>query len=340
MKFEQGRLFAATPRANQTVRSGAASARLVKKAVRRNLALTCLAYVVDDWRKGLRLRAGRLETRSGTPHNAFSFNESLDYIETVYRDYVTQAGGEPIQGRVAEIGPGDNFGVALMLLAAGAREVHAIDRYRPLRDPERQRAIYRGLSERHGMAHLFEGTPDEESIRGLVRHVGEPAETFFAQWPLEFDAILSRAVMEHLYDPLKALDDMAAALRPGGVLVHFVDLRDHGMFAGRHPLTFLTVPDAIYRAMTRNSGRPNRVLLTDYRRWLEESGLTGNILVTRLVGIEDKVEPPAPWDAIDREARARAERAVCAIRPRLARRFRHLPDRDLAIAGILLVASK
>lgn len=72
--------------------------------------------------------------------------------------------------------------------------------------------------------------------------------------------------MEHLFDPVAALDGMLEALRPGGTLVHRIDLRVHGMFRGQHPLTFLTLPDAIYTRMTRNSGRPNRVLFPDLPR--------------------------------------------------------------------------
>lgn len=313
---------------------------LTQRMLRSNPALACLAYMADDCHKGLRLRQGRLETRSGTPHARFSLEQSLGYIERVYRDYLAYAGVEHFRGRVAEIGPGDNFGVALMLLAGGANEVHTLDRYRPIRDPERQRAIYRALAERHDMARLFDGQPDEDSIRGLLRHAGQPAETFFAERPHVFDTILSRAVMEHLYDPLAALDDMAAALEPGGAIVHRIDLRDHGMFAGRHPLTFLTIPDRIYRRMTRNSGRPNRVLLPDYRTWLAGSDLTGDLIVTRLAGVEAEIDPPAPWNAIDSALRARACDTVATARGRLARRFRELPDEDLAVAGIVLTARK
>ena len=102
-----------------------------------------------------------------------------------------------------------------MLLANGAARVHAIDRYYARRNPKQQRAIYRALSDRDDLDHLFDGEPSEEAIRGLACHVGQPAETFFGNSGIVFDAILSRAVMEHLYDPLAALDGMLAALRPG-----------------------------------------------------------------------------------------------------------------------------
>ena len=42
----------------------------------------------------------------------------------------------------------------------------------------------------------------------------------------------------------------------------------HGMFSssGMHPLTFLTIPDSVYRLMTIDSGKPNRKLINYYRQ--------------------------------------------------------------------------
>ena len=57
-------------------------------------------------------------------------------------------------------------------------------------------------------------------------------------------------------------------LRPGGYLLHKIDLRDYGMFTkyGYHPLEFLTVPDFVYRQMVESAGQPNRYLVDYYRR--------------------------------------------------------------------------
>lgn len=312
---------------------------LVRSVVRSSLALTCAGYMVDNWLFGRRLAAGRFETRSGTAHAGMPPQDSLRYVEKVYRDYCGYAGVDAFCGTVAEIGPGDNFGVALLLLANGATGVHAIDRYYARRDPKQQRAIYRALNDRYALDHLFAGEPSEEAIRNLTYHVGQAAETFFGNSGIVFDAILSRAVMEHLYDPLAALDGMLAALRPGGLLVHRIDLRDHGMFPGRHPLTFLTLSDAIYGAMTRNSGRPNRVLLPDYRDWLARSGVEARLHVCRLVGTE-KDFAPVPWAQLDADLRSRTEARVKEIRPRLANRFSAMAASDLAVAGCVLVARK
>jgi SAM-dependent methyltransferase len=307
----------------------------LRDLVKRSVALSCAYYLFDDWRAGLRWARGDYTTKSGTRHARLDLPASLAYIEKVHTDYLAYAGRDRFTGTVAEIGPGDNFGVALLTLGNGARDVHAIDRYRPRRDPDRQTAIYRALAERHGLIHCFDGPPAEQTLRGLHYHPGCPAEDFFRQTRLQFDAILSRAVLEHLYNPATALSDMLRALRPNGTMVHRIDLRDHGMFAGHHPLTFLTIPETIYRRMTAGSGRPNRVMFPLYRDWLASSGASGSLRITRLVGIDEEVGP-AIWDDLGADLTRRACEHVAAMRPYLALPFRNWPDQDLAVSGCVL----
>jgi SAM-dependent methyltransferase len=311
----------------------------MRAIIKRSVPLTCAYYLFDDWRARRRLAAGRLETSSGARHAKLDIDASLAYVARVYGDYLAYGGLQHFSGSVAEIGPGDNFAVALRCLGAGADHVHAIDRWVSRRDPEAQRRIYGALSEQLNLAHLFDGAPSEGTIRSLTYHAGQPAETFFRTCGLRFDAILSRAVMEHLYDPLAALDDMAECLAPGGIMIHRIDLRDHGMFAGHHPLTLLTLSDGMHRRMTRGAGRPNRVLINNYRDWLERSGLSGELTVSRLAGVSEELDP-APWATLDKSAKSSALTCVRAIRPRLASRFKAMADEDLAVAGLILVARK
>lgn len=308
---------------------------LVKKSVR----ASCLYYLVDDWRAGRKLFRGDVETTSGTRHASSSVSKSVDYIRTVYDDYRTYAGITKFNGTIGEIGPGDNFGVAMLLLADGADVVHAIDRYYSKRDPIRQRHIYEALTSEAKADTLFNGPPSENTMCGLHYHSGIAAENYFAQCGHQFDAILSRAVMEHLYDPIGALSDMANSLKPGGRLVHRIDLRDHGMFADHHPLTFLTIGDSLYHRMTAQSGRPNRVLVNYYRDWLDQSGLKGEIRITRLAGVDGEIEPSI-WENIDQKQRNEALNCVTSIQRRLTRHYRSINPKDLAVAGITLVATK
>ncbi|WP_341704117.1 methyltransferase domain-containing protein [Ferrovibrio sp.] len=307
--------------------------------VKRILPLACAYYLAAGWARRRRLRSGIIRTRSGNRHAALDVEASLAYIEGVWRDYLAWADRPALTGDLVEIGPGDNFGVALLFLAHGARSVIAIDKFESERDPARQDAIYRALGERHGLAALFDGAPGEAAIRNLTYLPGMPAERFFGPDAPASDAVISRAVLEHLDDPLAALDAMWAGLRPGGILLHRIDLRDHGMFAGAHPLSFLTIGTGLYRAMTAETGWPNRILLPAYRDFLARRGWPARTGITRLAGVAGEF-PALAWDDLPAAARQQALACVRKIRPRLAAPFRDLADEDLAVSGFVLVAEK
>lgn len=303
------------------------------------LPLACAFYLADGWRRRRRLRRGDLTTRSGARHSGLPLDQSLAYIEQVWRDYLLYSGRSSFHGHIVEIGPGDNFGVALMLLRHGAGSVTAIDKFISERDPDQQATIYSALAERHDMAALFDGAPGGGRIRNFQYLPGMPAEEYFEGGRGGYDAVISRAVLEHLDDPLGALDRMWQGLRPGGILVHRVDLRDHGMFAGRHPLTFLRIPAAIYRGIAAETGRPNRILLPAYRDFLNRQGWPFRIGITRLVGVAGEF-PAMTWEGLPAQSREAAVASVRAIRPSLAAQFRPLADPDLAVSGFVVVAEK
>jgi SAM-dependent methyltransferase len=317
-----------------------ASRKELKRLVRSSVPLTCGVYVVLDAMSALRRHIGNIGTESGSTHSALSIDESVRYVEQVTQKYMDAAGLSRFSGTVAEIGPGDNLGVALLMLARGASEVHAIDRFRSARNDDVQSAIYRALSTKHGLSAFFDGPPAERNIRGVRYICGVAAEEFFAQNPKRYDAVVSNAVMEHLLDPIVALDRMLGALNPGGKIVHQIDLRDHGMFVGRHPLTFLTVPKPLYRRMVANSGRPNRILIHRYKVWAQKANLDCRFLVTGVAGDDAGLAGPTPWESIDPDVKENALAEIRKMRRRFAREFRDVADADLAVTSFMMVATK
>ncbi len=234
--------------------------------------------------------------------------------------------------------------MALRFLAAGAQRIVATDKFASVRDAAQQRRIYREVlsrldaTQRARIEDVISG--DELSLDSTRLQVLEGVAVEEAAGALSgerFDLIVSRAVLEHLYDLDAAFSAMDELLRPGGTMLHKVDFRDHGMFTdgGMHPLTFLTVPDRLYRLMSRNSGRPNRCLADYYRGKLDELGYEYRLLATKPIDGEEIVP-----HAADIEVGPSTRRLVDEIRPRLAPRFRGLSDPDLATAGIFLVARK
>ncbi|PPC89514.1 MAG: hypothetical protein CTY34_11150 [Methylobacter sp.] len=316
----------------------------LRSVIKKNFSLTCAYYLLDNFFAKLQGYTGTVATGSGTVHRDKSIESSLTYIETVFNDYKLYSGKRQFNGRVAEVGPGDNLGVGLLFLADGCESVDLVDRFFSKRNARQHATIYRALIARH--AKLLEKFGDvdcnyETAFQGLQRFYGKnaAAERFFTQ-PESYDLIVSRAVFEHVYNPQFAIKRMAAALKKDGVFLHKVDFRDHGMFSEHfHELAFFEVPEGLYARMTRDSGRPNRVLIDSYRRVLGETLPDHTLLITRLAGVGDIV-PHLPYEQIDATLRNQAIAYVKSVRANFSKSLRSLSDEDLSVAGIFIVAHK
>ncbi len=201
------------------------------------------ALIADDSIQGMRLLAGKIGTDSGATHATFSEAESLSYIEEVFTDYKKYGGLEKFFGRASEIGPGDNAGVALLMRRDGCSQVDLVDRYFSHRNPEQQGKIYEAIAQKYELDSLrTKNYWDEQALVGITWKIGQAAEVYFRKCARTqgqvYDFIVSRAVLEHLYDPLDALHEMITCLKPGGRMFHKIDFRDHGMFTPTcHELT-------------------------------------------------------------------------------------------------------
>jgi SAM-dependent methyltransferase len=289
--------------------------------------------------------------RQGATHRGLPIGDSVAYVNAVYSDYLRYAALEEsrlIGASVLELGPGDNFGVALRLSAAGARRVTTLDRFTTWRDTAQQDRIYRALladlskEQRTRGAQALTPTAqfglDKDRVRVIQGVAAEDAAT--AVGTERFDVILSRAVLEHVNNPRSAFAAMDALLVPGGLLIHKVDMGDHGLFTrgGHNPLTFLTIPDRLYRWMGEHSGLPNRHLANWYRDEMERCGYKAWFLVTHLIAQDGELIPHLA--TTPEQMVAEAKPLIDEIRPRLLPRFQGLGDQDLATAGIFMVAQK
>ncbi len=309
--------------------------------------------IVHNWRSKFRQALGEMSSAIGATHAGRPVEESLEYIDRVYRDYVDYGGLTPdrIEGRrILEIGPGDNFGVALHFLADGAAAVVGLDKFATSRDNDHAAAIYRAMRARLAgrAAERFDAAA---ALRGGIRfdperlHSIEGVGTEEAHRVLEsesFSLIVSRAVLEEIYPIDRAFEAMDRLLEPGGLMLHKIDLSDYGMFSdhGMHPLEFLTIPEPVYHMMTEHSGQPNRRRIDYYRTKMRELGYFAGLLVTAIAGVPGEVVPHKPSIEAGVDYSDASLALVREIRPRLARRFRHLSDDDLLVTGIFLVARK
>lgn len=315
-----------------------------------------IAYkIYDNWRVKRRTVKGVAETIHGSTHSRKTLEESLGYINEQFNDYLQYSGltREMLVGkRIFELGFGDNVGVALKFLAAGAKRVVCLDKFYAKRNVSQQRGIYLALRETLSLEEQQRFDDAVDLARGIELNPArlkciygsdvEATDELPEETP--FDVTISRGAIQDIYDPGAALAAMDRFLVRGGYALHKIDLSDQGMFRdqGMNPLTFLTIPEPVYRLMAIDSGKPNRKLSTYYRLKMDELGYDAKLLVTSVIGRGGKgdmhphketVSPPIdyPMSTID---------YVKGIRPALAAGFRNLPDDELIVDGIFIIAHK
>lgn len=319
----------------------------LKRLVKRSRWLVIASFALRNrWVQLSRLTGAHHQSRDKPPE------ESADYVESAFEGMLRHGGIDrsEVRGkRILELGPGDNLGLALRFVAAGATQVVTLDKFELKRDPELEQEIYRVLLDRlpaeeraSGEAAVRFGertTFDEERLHPVTGIGVEEAVSILE--PESFDLIVSVAVLEHVYDPDASFAAMDRLLKPGGALLHQVDFRDHKMFSGggHHPLTFLTVPRRTWRAMTYNWGGPNRKLIDYYEAKVSELGYEGRFLVEQVLGVEGDVPArDALAEGVDVSPEQRE--LIAEIRPRLQPEFRALSDQELTAAGVFMVARK
>jgi len=327
--------------------------KTLRHLARKSKTMIIAYHIYDNWRTKKKFASGNYESSSGSIHTGRSLSESLAYINQVFDDYLTYS-GIPLsllrEKRILEIGPGDNIGVALKFLLAGANQVVCLDKFYSKRDTEQQYQIYREMrahlndKERHiydSIINLDGNITINTEKLNYIHGVGiEEADKIVETG--SFDLIVSRAVIEHLYDLDAAFSVMHSLLRSGGCMIHKVDFRDHGLFSdkGFHPLTYLTIPNPIYKLMTYDSGKPNRRLFTYYRQKMAEFKYDSKILITRLLGTDDKIDPHRETLLPGVDYPESSISLIRDIRPRLQNGFKDMSDEDLMVQGIFIVAKK
>jgi len=324
----------------------------LKKLAGQSKTLIIAHRIVDNWRRRRAFRAGNTVTAYGSTHEFWSLEKSVDYIERVYRDYLEYAdlGPEAFRGRrILEVGPGDNFGVALKFLVAGATQVVCLDKFYSERNVDQQTKIYLELRKQLSseQARVFDDAIklnsgielNPERLDYIYGHGIEEADQILE--PASFDFIVSRAVIHNVYDIDRGFEAMDRLLKSGGYMLHKIDLSDEKMFSSRgmHPLTFLTIPERIYHLMASDSGKPNRKLTGDYREQMLKRGYDAKLLVSSILGEgpltphKERIEPGVDYSE-------KAIGLINSIRPKLAAPYRDRSDAELATTGIFLVATK
>ena len=260
----------------------------------------------------------------GVTHLHKGVEESLVYVADVFEDYFRFSGIEKqaFEGKhVLEIGPGDSLGVALMMVGLGAKQVVCVDRFFAYRDPNKERAL---------MAALVDAAPtvakermnrcldsDYRIVGDVIRYMpGVPIEMAVEKLgEIRFDYIISRAVLQHVYDIDETYACCRGLIRGGGRMIHKVDLSNLSSIE-LHPLQFLTYTERLWWLMSSNIGRVNRCRWPQHKATLERNRFT--------------VEKFAPTKILSLSQ-------VQSVRPKLRSPFWEMTDEELSILGFFVV---
>ena len=197
---------------------------------------------------------------------------AAEYCYSVWLRHLVRAAGAGLDTSpacVAELGPGDSFGIGLAAILTGAREYRAFDAL-PHANVDRNLAIFDDLvalfrrrapipnDESYPLvfprlkrydfpalllpeARLAEALrPDRlAAIRGALREEATVAGiriTYAAPWndraviePASIDMVLSQAVLEHVEDVHGTYAALGQWLKAGGFMSHAIDFQSHGL---------------------------------------------------------------------------------------------------------------
>lgn len=273
----------------------------------------------------------RLTQETGRGDGKDTPSQTADYFLRCFDDYRERLGLDAdhiedfLKGKaILEYGPGDVLGVALLMYAHGAEFVQCVDRFPLEKVSATNIRIYREIMDRLGpeqrarasRAFIDSGKPGSGFNQRLVKYSVTNNGLIDKQGA--YDLIISRAVLEHVDRLEMTISDMANALSAGGIAIHKVDLKSHGMDRYQS-FDFLTWPESIYRLMNSHKGNPNRWRVDKYKELVGRHGLRFKALAHT-----GQLEP----EKINR------------IRPKLATSFRHIPTDELTWLGFWMVLER
>lgn len=232
----------------------------------------------------------RLTGQTGRGESSAETADTIaDYFQRCVTDYLDMLGISQsnrlsfLQDKVVlEYGPGDIPGVALLLVAQGARKVYCVDRFPLVSMGSKNLAVIQRLAvsldamqrRRFDQCFINPTKPEQgfnsDRIEYLIRPNG------LSGLRSEIDIVISRAVLEHVNDLEATFDDMLQAMKPGAIAIHQVDLRSHGLHVS-NPLDFLTPPNWLWQLMHSHKGVPNRWRANRYAEILKRRNIRPTI---------------------------------------------------------------
>jgi SAM-dependent methyltransferase len=269
----------------------------------------------------VRLRK-RIFAKQNNPHALIG--EYFDLQWQTYTSALQESGLRVAGADVLEFGTGPVLANGVRFIAEGAASYTALERFDLLRRDVAVREAYR---------QLIRGLPAEqqERCRGLIREDSSPClfdariksvvkkveETVAEVEQAKWDFVISFDALEHVDDLFSTLRSIRSFLKPGGVMIHRVDVGAHNVTSNVHRLAHLTVSDRVWRMLSSKRAICNRVRPREFRT------------IADSLGFETlRFEPTTVLTREDIET----------IRPKLWKRFAQASFEDLAVLDFVWVA--
>lgn len=218
-----------------------------------------------------------------------------------------------LQGAVAsEIGCGDCFAAADMMLGLGAKHVHLVE-FEPLRFSAGHRDALRKLIGTDGLPNrgdiLAAGDPPRLDPAKASYHQGLLENL---KLPEKVDILYSFDVLEHVEDLDGFFAYCGEVVRPGGLMIHKFDLSGHGLFEDpMPPLDFQTFPRWLFDLIFPKYARAVGHFADEFLAVMEKHGFTDFKVIP--IRTAEPAYLDAIWPHLRREARERGKETVSLL---------------------------
>ena len=172
---------------------------------------------------------------------------------------------------ILEIGPGGNYYLACLLLQNGAKKVFVIDNENHHFFSNQEIAIYKKLYP-ESISDTKTINQDKITVINYGRHETIPLSDNCV------DIIYSNAVLEHVHDPKRLLEECQRILRVSGIMMHQIDYRDH--IFSQKSLFFLKIPNIFFNFFFKNTGMwVNRIR---HSQWINIFNSLSDLRLTKI----------------------------------------------------------
>jgi SAM-dependent methyltransferase len=210
---------------------------------------------------------------------------------------------------VSEIGCGDCFAAADMMLGLGASHVHLVE-FLPLELSHEHHAALNRIVGKNNLPNqgeiIVDGNPPQLSKAKATYHQGLLENI---RIPGKVDLLYSFDVLEHVEDLEGFFSYCGEVVKPGGTMLHKFDLSGHGLFEDpMPPLDFQTFPKWLFDLIFPKYMRAVGHFADEFLAVMEKHGFKDMKVVPIRVADTEYLEQI--WPHLRKEARTRDREIV------------------------------